>query len=402
MTVNNSSDNLLEVRDLSISIREGDASYTAVDGISYEVKKGEILGMVGESGCGKTVTNLAVMGLLPAVLSVSEGSILYDGKELTGISDAERRSLNGNEISMIYQEPLTSLNPLARIGDQVRESLEIHHPELTKEEKEKRVLQALSEVGLPNPEELIRMYPHQLSGGMRQRVCIAMATICRPRLMIADEPTTALDVTVQARVLRLLRHINRKYGMSMIFISHDLAVIRQICDRVIVMYAGKIVEEGPVEDILQNPAHEYTKGLMRSIPQFDSKGTDLPAIPGHVPSTEEYRDPCPFAPRCRLAQDICRKTAPPEILLSKEHSFYCHMSSKRQEHSILWISEIKKRSFWKSPTSTIITMTMASEFSESAGRSRCCMTSPSRFIRTSSSVWWESRAVGNQRLEMPS
>ena len=164
MTVNNSSDNLLEVRDLSISIWEGDASYTAVDGISYEVKKGEILGMVGESGCGKTVTNLAVMGLLPAVLSVSGGSILYDGKELTGISDAERRSLNGNEISMIYQEPLTSLNPLARIGDQVRESLEIHHPELTKEEKEKRVLQALSEVGLSNPEELIRMYPHQLSG----------------------------------------------------------------------------------------------------------------------------------------------------------------------------------------------------------------------------------------------
>ena len=243
MTVNNSSDNLLEVRDLSISIREGDASYTAVDGISYEVKKGEILGMVGESGCGKTVTNLAVMGLLTAVLSVSGGSILYDGKELTGISDAERRSLNGNEISMIYQEPLTSLNPLARIGDQVRESLEIHHPELTKEEKEKRVLQALSEVGLPNPEELIRMYPHQLSGGMRQRVCIAMATICRPRLMIADEPTTALDVTVQARVLRLLRHINRKYGMSMIFISHDLAVIRQICDRVIRYMLFKVIKK---------------------------------------------------------------------------------------------------------------------------------------------------------------
>ena len=207
MTVNNSSDNLLKVRDLSISIREGDASYTAVDGISYEVKKGEILGMVGESGCGKTVTNLAVMGLLPVVLSVSGGSILYDGKELTGISDAERRSLNGNEISMIYQEPLTSLNPLVRIGDQVRESLEIHHPELTKEEKEKRVLQALSEVGLSNPEELIRMYPHQLSGGMRQRVCIAMATICRPRLMIADEPTTALDVTVQEQIIRLLKEL---------------------------------------------------------------------------------------------------------------------------------------------------------------------------------------------------
>ena len=328
MTVNNSSDNLLEVRDLSISIREGDASYTAVDGISYEVKKGEILGMVGESGCGKTVTNLAVMGLLPAVLSVSGGSILYDGKELTGISDAERRSLNGNEISMIYQEPLTSLNPLARIGDQVRESLEIHHPELTKEEKEKRVLQALSEVGLSNPEELIRMYPHQLSGGMRQRVCIAMATICRPRLMIADEPTTALDVTVQARVLRLLRHINRKYGMSMIFISHDLAVIRQICDRVIVMYAGKIVEEGPVEDILQHPAHEYTKGLLRSIPNVNNSKERLIPISGTPINLLNMPKGCAFCSRCDKAMKICLEQKPEELSMSDTHKASCWMNVK--------------------------------------------------------------------------
>ena len=324
MSEEHSGESLLKVQDLSISIREGAKSYTAVDRISYEVQKGEILGMVGESGCGKTVTNLAVMGLLPPGLSVSGGSILYDGRELTGLSEEERQKLSGNEISMIYQEPLTSLNPLIRIGDQVGESLLIHHPEIGKEERNERVLRALTEVGLSGPEEVARLYPHQLSGGMRQRVCIAMATICRPRLMIADEPTTALDVTVQARVLRLLRHINRKYGMSMIFISHDLAVIRQICDRVIVMYAGKIVEEGTVEDILQNPAHEYTKGLMRSIPGFDSKGADLPAIPGHVPSTEEYRDPCPFAPRCPKAQEICRKEAPPMVRVSEKHIIYCH------------------------------------------------------------------------------
>ncbi len=324
MSEEHSGESLLKVRDLSISIQEGSKSYTAVDRISYEVRKGEILGMVGESGCGKTVTNLAVMGLLPQVLSVSGGSILYDGRELTGLSEEERQKLNGDEISMIYQEPLTSLNPLIRIGDQVGESLLIHHPEIGREERNERVLQALAEVGLPGPEEVIRMYPHQLSGGMRQRVCIAMATICRPRLMIADEPTTALDVTVQAKVLRLLRHINRKYGMSMIFISHDLAVIRQICDRVLVMYAGRIAEEGPVEEILQNPAHEYTKGLMRSIPRFDSKGADLPAIPGHVPSTEEHRDPCPFAPRCPKAMEICRREVPPRIRVSEGHFIYCH------------------------------------------------------------------------------
>lgn len=317
--------NLLEIRNLSISIQSDGQKYTAVDGISYEVKEGEILGVVGESGCGKTVTNLALMGLLPPGLSVSGGSICFDGKKLEELSEKERQELNGNEISMIYQEPLTSLNPLMKIADQVEEPLRIHHPELTREERKQRVLQALSEVGLQEPEKVAGMYPHQLSGGMRQRVCIAMATICRPRLMIADEPTTALDVTVQARVLRLLRHINRKYGVSMIFISHDLAVVRQICDRVLVMYAGKIVEEGPVDQILRDPAHEYTKGLIRSIPQVDSKGKDLPAIPGHVPSTQETRTPCPFAPRCRLAEDICRECPPPKKVLSAGHAAYCHL-----------------------------------------------------------------------------
>ena len=249
------------------------------------------------------------MGLLPEVLSVTGGKILFNSAALPGeidlarCSQEQRRNIDGNEISMIYQEPLTSLNPLLRIGRQVGESLRIHHPELP------------DEVGLPDPAAITKMFPHQLSGGMRQRVMIAMATICRPKLMIADEPTTALDVTVQAQVLRLLKHISRKHGMSIIFISHDLAVIDQICDRVIVMYAGRVAESAPVEAIMRAPLHEYTKGLLRSIPQPSLKGTDLPAIKGHVPSTKEHREPCPFAPRCPKATEICRRQAPPSMRL---------------------------------------------------------------------------------------
>ncbi len=300
---------LLQIRGLTISIREGNGKYTAVDGVSYDVLPGEILGVVGESGCGKTVTNLAIMGLLPEVLSVTGGKILFNSAALPGeidlarCSQEQRRNIDGNEISMIYQEPLTSLNPLLRIGRQVGESLRIHHPELPEAEVESRVQKSLAEVGLPDPAAITKMFPHQLSGGMRQRVMIAMATICRPKLMIADEPTTALDVTVQAQVLRLLKHISRKHGMSIIFISHDLAVIDQICDRVIVMYAGRVAESAPVEAIMRAPLHEYTKGLLRSIPQPSLKGTDLPAIKGHVPSTKEHREPCPFAPRCPNESD---------------------------------------------------------------------------------------------------
>ena len=318
-------ESILRVQDLVLTIHKGTQDYTAVDGISYEVRRGEILGIVGESGCGKTITNLAVMNLLADEISVTSGSIWYDGEELTAMNEEQRSALAGNTLAMIYQEPLTSLNPLIRIGSQIEEPLRIHHPELSKEERRKRVLQAMTEVGLQEPEKLVKCYPHQLSGGMRQRVCIAMAVICRPKLLIADEPTTALDVTVQARVLRLLKHINRKYGMSIVFISHDLAVVRQLCDRVAVMYAGKIVEEGAVETILHEPAHEYTKGLIRSIPQISSKGSMLPTIPGRVPAVEMYHTPCPFADRCGKAQDICRKEPAPRKELGQGHVAYCHV-----------------------------------------------------------------------------
>ncbi len=324
-------DAILSVQNLTLVTREGQNTYKAVDDISYEVKRGEILGIVGESGCGKTITNLAVMGLLPESFSASRGSIRYEDTELLDMESRERRKLNGNELSMIYQEPLTSLNPLLRVGTQIEEVLRIHHPELTAQERRSRVLQVMEEVGLPEPERHYDSYPHQISGGMRQRICIAMAIICRPKLMIADEPTTALDVTVQAKVLRLIKHINRKYGMTVVFISHDLAVVRQLCDRVLVMYAGKIVEEGPVDEILQHPSHEYTRGLMQSIPRMDAKGEMLRAIPGRVPAVEMYHTPCPFADRCGKAQEICRQEPAPKRILREGHIVYCHEEGAGRE-----------------------------------------------------------------------
>ena len=316
---------LLQIRDLSIGIHENGGTYTAVNSVSFDVYAGEILGIVGESGCGKTVMNLAVMGLLPDVLFVSGGKIIYhDGRDLTQISDRERALLNGDELTMIYQEPLTSLNPLMRIGDQVGETLRIHH-KCPKNEIPARVTEVLRDVDLPDPEETARKYPHQLSGGQRQRVMIAMAAISRPRLLIADEPTTALDVTVQAQVLQLLKRFNRKYRTTIIFISHDLAVINQVCDRVIVMYAGIIAESADTRSILTAPLHEYTKGLIRCIPTMEQKGEALPCIPGHVPSTTEPRLPCPFADRCSRARDICRQEAPPRCEPSPGHIVYCHL-----------------------------------------------------------------------------
>ncbi len=327
-------DAILRVQNLTLVTREGHNSYKAVDDISYEVKRGEILGIVGESGCGKTITNLAVMGLLPESFSASQGSIRYEDVELLCMDGPDRRRLNGNELSMIYQEPLTSLNPLLRVGAQIEEVLRIHHPELSKKERRSRVLQAMEEVGLPEPERQYNSYPHQISGGMRQRVCIAMAIICQPKLMIADEPTTALDVTVQAKVLRLIKHINRKYGVTVVFISHDLAVVRQLCDRVLVMYAGKIAEEGPVDEILQHPAHEYTKGLMQSIPHMDAKGEKLRTIPGRVPAVEMHHDPCPFADRCGKATEICRRLPAQRRVLGENHVVYCHDESICEEEML--------------------------------------------------------------------
>ncbi len=314
---------VLKVQGLSVHARGNGREYRLVDALSYEVEEGEILGIVGESGCGKTTANLAIMDLLPEGVSVSGGSILFGGEDLIRVTPKRRLAVNGNEIAMIYQEPLTSLNPLQRIGRQAEEPLLLHHPEVSPKERKRRCLEALEEVGLPDAESIYRAYPHQLSGGMRQRVCIAMAIICRPRLLIADEPTTALDVTVQKGILELLRSISRRNGMAVVFVSHDLSVVRQLCSRVLVMYAGRPVEEGETEDILDRPAHEYTKGLIRCIPKMENKGQLLHGIPGHVPAEGTAAAPCPFADRCGRKTEICLQQTPPRRELGNGHAVYC-------------------------------------------------------------------------------
>lgn len=316
-------ENILEVKHMTITLYEGGTSYKMVNRISFTVGKGEIVGIVGESGCGKSMTALALQDLLKNHIKVTEGSMMFDGKDLRTISAAERREINGNDMSMIFQEPMTSLNPLQRIGEQVGEVLLLHGRH-TRGEIEQRTLEALGMAGLPDPAKAVRMYPHELSGGMRQRVMIAMGIIARPKLLIADEPTTALDVTTQAHVLDLLRNINEKTGTAILLISHDLGVINKICSRVLVMYAGKIVEQGRTEDILKNPLHPYTQGLIASIPTRGMKGRPLASIPGRVPPVTEEKPPCPFASRCAKADKRCFTEYPARKKITDDHILWCH------------------------------------------------------------------------------
>jgi peptide/nickel transport system ATP-binding protein len=310
---------LLEVRDLRIGIK----GRLAVDGISFSVSGGEVLGIVGESGCGKSLTALSIPGLLPETACLAGGSIRYRDRELTTLQERELRKIRGAEISMIFQEPRFSLNPLLRIGKQITEALELHG-EKDRTLMRDKALSLTQSLGLPEPEKLLSLYPHQLSGGMCQRVMIAIAMICGPRLLIADEPTTALDASTQAQILELLRRINRETGTAILFISHDLSVIQAICRRVLVMYSGKLVEWGPAADVFTRPAHEYTKGLLGAIPDRSSRGRPLANIPGRVPPIEKERPPgCPFAPRCARAVPRCREAFPPAIPLGPEHSAAC-------------------------------------------------------------------------------
>ncbi len=323
-------DTLLSVQNLSIGIDGGKNIYPVVDDISFQIGREEILGIVGESGCGKSLTALSVQGLLSEGIRVTGGQMIFEGNDLLKLSAKKRREINGKDISMIFQEPMTSLNPLIRIGKQVGEALRLHDSR-TPQEIASLVRDTLTEVGLKDPDKIMASYPHQLSGGMRQRVMIAMAIICRPKLLIADEPTTALDVTTQAQVLELLRKINRTYGTALLFISHDLGVINRLCDRVLVMYAGKIVERGRTETILLHPVHEYTKGLMASIPSRKQKGHDLKSIRGRVPAVTEPKEPCPFAPRCDAARKICYQEWPGERELSNGHAVCCHVANLEEE-----------------------------------------------------------------------
>jgi peptide/nickel transport system ATP-binding protein len=321
---------LLRVEHLSVGIRQRESVVRAVEDLSFSLRSGEVMGIVGESGCGKSMTALAIMGLLPAGMRILDGAIVFTNERLDRLAARDLNVIRGNDLAMVFQEPMAALNPLMQIGRQVAEPLLLHGVTASKVVRE-RVLEVMGKVGLPQPQDLLRAYPHQLSGGMLQRVMIAMAIICRPRLIIADEPTTALDVTIQAQILRLLRQINKTLGTSILFISHDLGVINQICDQVMVMYAGRIVERGSVRNILLHPVHQYSKGLIGAMPARSSKGKPLSVISGRVPGLLEDKSGCAFAPRCPVAQARCFKEFPPELALSEFHQVSCYLANPESE-----------------------------------------------------------------------
>jgi len=298
-------DALLEVVDLHTSFHTPDGVVRAVDGVSFEVRRGEILGIVGESGCGKSVTAHSVMGLLPKPPATVDGRISFAGRDLLELSDAQMRAIRGREIAMIFQDPMTSLNPLLTIGTQISEGLRLHLG-LSRQAAMARAAELLDLVGIPSGRERLSDYQHQFSGGMRQRVMIAMALSCDPKLLIADEPTTALDVTIQAQILDLIRRLREQLGMAVILITHDLGVAAGTCDRINVMYAGRIVESGPVDDLFERPEMPYTRGLLASMPRLDHEvGTLLHTIEGAPPELIDASDRCRFAPRCAFARDEC-------------------------------------------------------------------------------------------------
>jgi oligopeptide/dipeptide ABC transporter ATP-binding protein len=314
---------LLEVRSLTTQFFTEDGVVRAVEDVSFEIFPGEILSLVGESGCGKSVTGLSLLRLIsiPPGKIVS-GELLFDGRDLMELEEKEMERVRGNDISMIFQEPMTSLNPVFTIGNQIVEALQLHQ-NLDKKEARKKAIEMLDRVRIPSPEVRIDSYPHQLSGGMRQRAMIAMALSCQPKLLIADEPTTALDVTIQAQVLRLLKEIQGEMGMAVMLITHDLGVVAEIADRVAVMYAGRIVETGPIEAIFGEMRHPYTKGLWESIPQLKEKRRRLNAITGQVPDPMNLPVGCKFHPRCYLMIDDCKKEEPPLYPVNGNHFSRC-------------------------------------------------------------------------------
>jgi peptide/nickel transport system ATP-binding protein len=314
---------LLSIENLSVSFHGDDGRITrAVDGVTLSVVRGATLGLVGESGCGKSVTSLAVMGLLPGHSAEVSGRVCFDGIDLLDLPDREMRDLRGNRLAMIFQEPMTSLNPSYTIGEQISEAL-VRHRGLSQREARDRAITLLDRVHIPSPAERFDEYPHKLSGGMRQRAMIAIALACGPQLLMADEPTTALDVTIQAQILDLLRDLKAATGAAIILITHDLGVVAEVCDEVAVMYAGQIVERAPVDVLFEQPGHPYTVGLLGSIPRLDRRVDRLAAIEGMVPNMTALPEGCRFAPRCPLAIEDCRLAAPPVVALAPEHWTRC-------------------------------------------------------------------------------
>ena len=319
-----SQENLLEVKHLRTEFFSSKkSSVTAVDDVSFDIKKGEIVGLVGESGCGKSVTSLSIMQLLKDTPGkITNGEVIFQGHNLLDASKKEMLDIRGDKMSMIFEEPMSSLNPSMRIDKQMIEGIRLHTP-LTKAEARKKAADILSQVGIPDPQRVLKNYPHQLSGGMSQRVMIAMAMSCEPDLLIADEPTTALDVTIQAQILELMKKIQQDKGMSILLITHDLGVVAEMCSRVIVMYAGKIVEEAPVEILFANPTHPYTQGLIASVPKLGSGVKVLPSIPGSVPDLSAMPKGCRFAPRCKYATEKCHQEQPELLSVGEKQKCRC-------------------------------------------------------------------------------
>ena len=308
-------DYIIEVENLKTHFHTSEGIVRSVDGVSFKIEKGTTMALVGESGCGKTQTSLSLIRLLAPTARVSADKIMIDGKETKEYTDEEARKIRGKDISVIFQEPMTSLNPVYRVKRQLEEMIRLHHPEMSKQEVYEKAISMLACVGIPEPEERIRVFPHQLSGGLRQRVMIAIALASDPKLLIADEPTTALDVTIQAQIMELLKEIQKELQMSILLITHDFGVVSQLADRVAVMYAGKIVEEGDMKEVFESPRHPYTNKLIMSIPGMKVKrGGRLETIEGAVPNPLNFPPGCRFYPRCPYASEICKQQEPPAVM----------------------------------------------------------------------------------------
>ena len=327
------SDYVLEIRNLRSSFftRKGEAP--AVNDVTIQVPRGKIIGIVGESGCGKSMTAKSVMGLLKYPGRVVSGEILLEGRDIAGMKEKELRKICGDQITMIFQEPMTSLNPVVKVGKQVSEALLLHHKELSKAQAREQSIEMFRKVGINEPEKRYECYPHELSGGLRQRVMIAMAMVCRPKLLIADEPTTALDVTIEAQILQLMKQLRDEIGMSIIIITHNLGVVAELCDYVYVMYAGKIMEQAETFELFDHTAHPYTKGLMASIPRIGSHVEHLHTIPGVVPNLLHLPQGCLFSNRCPYADERCRQERPELYTVGEGHCARCFLMEKAGEEA---------------------------------------------------------------------
>ncbi|WP_077213410.1 ABC transporter ATP-binding protein [Bacillus dakarensis] len=320
---------VLQVQDLHVSFKTYGGEVKAVRGVTFDLHKGETLAIVGESGCGKSVTSQSIMKLIPNPPGkITNGKILFKEKGLVQLTDKEMRKIRGADISMIFQDPMTALNPTLKVGDQITEGI-IQHKNISRDEARKKAVEMLQLVGIPSPESRMKQYPHQFSGGMRQRIVIAMSLVCEPEVLIADEPTTALDVTIQAQILDLFRDIQKKTGVSIILITHDLGVVAQVADRIAVMYAGKIVETGNRREIFYKAQHPYTKGLLNSVPRLDVESGDLKPIDGSPPDLFSPPHGCAFAARCQYTMEVCEKVYPFETKLSDEHLVECWLQDER-------------------------------------------------------------------------